>query len=126
MKYECMTVFFLFGAYKMLNLSQHLKRQYVCCCSKFVFYPVKWDHCCLLTFDIVQMTTGMLQVTEGCWQQNCKYLPPLKGFFHSKIKIYDARVFWSCTEDKQSCWFWSQQSSVVVNLIDSSMVVPLT
>lgn len=72
---------FWFGAYKMLNLSQHLKRQHGCFCLKFVVYAVKWDCCCLLAFDVVKMTTGMLRVTKGCWQQNCKYLPLLKGFF---------------------------------------------
>lgn len=70
----------LFGAYKTLNLTQQLEK-HVCCCLKLVFHPVKGDHCCLPAFAIVKMIAGMLQVTKGCWQQTCKYLPPLKGFF---------------------------------------------
>lgn len=37
-----------------------------------------------------------------------------------RLRLREALVLWICTEDKQSCWVWSLQSSVLVHLTDSS------
>lgn len=50
----------------------------------------------------------------------------LRDFSPSKQKIYDHTVFQVCTEDKQSGWLWSQQSSALVGLVQSNVLVPLT
>lgn len=116
----------------MLNLEQQLKRQHFFC-LKFVFHFVKLYHCCLLAFDVVKMTCTwnaaghyrMLATKLQGFATFRRFLSTQSLKF-GRLRLRQPAVFWICTEDKQSCWVWCLQSSALVDLTDSIMVVPWT